>query len=110
MLVHVDDFAVTYSSRALYDKVFGKMKERFIIADYGGEPISRFVGICVERDVGDGSYKLHQKPYIEELLDRLGLRGESHAQSPERGGTKAKLGPGQGEPSEAEKEFMLSVP
>ena len=48
ILVHVDDFAVTYNDRALYDRIFAVMKGRFRITDYGGGEISRFVGICVD--------------------------------------------------------------
>ena len=109
ILVHVDDFAVTFNDQKLYDEVFGEMKKRFKITDYGGGPITRFVGICVERTV-EGHYRLHQQPYLEEVLARLGLEDIKHAKSPERGGTKAKLVPLQAELTGREREFMDTVP
>jgi len=109
ILVHVDDFAVTYNDRALYDRIFAAMKDRFRITDYGGGEISRFVGICVDRTV-EGFYRLHQQPYLEEVIARLGLDDAKHARSPERGGTKAKLKPLDNELTPAEKEFMDAVP
>ena len=109
ILVHVDDFAVTLNDRALYDKIFAHMQARFRITDYGGAVISRFVGICVER-TAEGYYRLHQEPYLEQVLARLGLEDIKHAASPERGGTKAKLQPLAAELTPPEQEFMAAVP
>jgi hypothetical protein len=72
VLAHVDDLAVVFNDRKLYDKVFAAMQAKFKITDYGGAPISRFVGICVDR-TDEGYYRLHQKPYIEEILQRLDM-------------------------------------
>ena len=68
------------------------MKGRFRITDCGGGEISRFVGICVDRTV-EGFYRLHQQPYLDEVIVRLGLDDAKHARYPERGGSKAKLKP-----------------
>jgi len=72
ILVHVDDFACTFNDRALYDRIYAVMQERFVITDYGGGDITRFVGVCVEKTC-EGHYRLHQKPYIEQVLERLNL-------------------------------------
>jgi hypothetical protein len=107
ILVHVDDFAVFFNDRGLYDKVFRAMQQRFRITDYGGGPIRKFVGVCVER-TSAGFYRLHQKPYIEEILKRLGLDTAKHALSPERVGTAGKLRMRSLTPAEAE--YMQDVP
>ena len=107
VLYHVDDFAVTFTSEALYARVFAGMVDRFKITDYGGRPITKFLGVCVERD-DLGHIRLHQGPYIDELLDRLGLTNALPASSPLRPGSKERL---RAVPmSPAEKEFMSTVP
>ena len=107
VLAHVDDLAVVFNDRTLYDKVFAAMQAKFKITDYGGAPISRFVGVCVDR-TEEGYYRLHQKPYIEEILQRLGTTEAKHARSPERPGTAAKLQSRRLTPEEAE--YMQTVP
>lgn len=77
ILVHVDDFACTFNDRGIYDRVFAQMQAKFKITDYGGGPITRFVGVCVER-TPEGHYRLHQSPYITQVLDRLGLTDCKH--------------------------------
>ena len=109
ILVHVDDFACTFNDRALYDRIYAAMQARFVITDYGGGDITRFVGVCVEK-TSEGHYRLHQKPYIEQVLERLNLADIKHASSPERAGTEARLTPYEGELGAAEREFMTSVP
>ena len=84
------------------------MQQRFKITDYDGAPIRRFLGVCVERTV-EGHYRLHQRPYILELLERLDLQSVKHAASPERVGSKAKLREVDNL-SPADREFMASVP
>ena len=107
VLCHVDDFAVTFTSEALYARVVAGMVDRFKITDYGGRPITKFLGVCVERD-DLGHIRLHQGPYIDELLDRLGLTNALPASSPLRPGSKERL---RAVPmSPAEKEFMSTVP
>lgn len=109
VLVHVDDFACTFNDRRLYDDIFAQMQGRFKITDYGGGPITRFIGVCVER-TDEGHYRLHQKQYIDQILSRLRLSGVRHAASPERGGTASKLRPQVGPLSVAEAEFMKRIP
>ena len=108
MLVHVDDIAVTYNDRGLYDKVFATFAKEFKVTDYGARPIRKFLGVCVEKQP-DGSYRLHQRPYIEELLGRLNVREGQTAKSPEKPGTKAKLRPVT-EWRPGEERFMSEVP
>ena len=86
ILVHVDNFACTFNDRALYDRIYAAMQERFVITDYGGGDITRFVGVCVEKTC-EGHYRLHQKPYIEQVLQRLNLSDIRHASLPGRSGT-----------------------
>ena len=107
VLCHVDDFAVTFTSQSLYDRVFSGMVDRFKLTDYEGEPLSKFLGICMERDDA-GRIRLHQGPYIDELLDRLGMAEAQPARSPERPGSKNRLRPT--EMTAAERDFMATVP
>ena len=107
VLCHVDDFCCVYNDGALYKRIFAAMQAQFKITDYGGGPLSRFIGVCVERTT-EGHYRLHQRPYIEELLERLGLEDGRHARTPERSGTAAKLRTR--DLTTAEKEYMSSVP
>ena len=109
VLVHVDDFACTFNDKRLYDRVFAAMQNRFKITDYGGGPITKFIGICVEK-TAEGYYRLHQEPYIDAVLERLGLEKVRHAASPERGGTAAKLQPQRGQMSPAETAYMQGKP
>ena len=53
-------------------------------------------------------YRLHQRPYIEEILQRLNVEGAKHARSPERPGTAAKLRSRALLPEE--QDYMQSVP
>lgn len=109
ILTHVDDFAVTFNDRGLYDRVFAYMSSIFKITDYGGAAISHYVGIAVRRRI-DGAYELSQTGYIDEVLDRLGLANGAQAQSPEATGSGAKLRPLDSPLSPAEAAFMASVP
>ena len=81
MALHVDDAAVFSNSRELYDDVFKGMLRIFKIRD---DPLEHFLGVVVSR-APDGAFLLSQKPYIEELLVRLGLEDSPTALSPSRG-------------------------
>jgi hypothetical protein len=88
LLVHVDDFAVTYNSVSLYSRIFSALQQDFKINDEG--PLDLFLGLAVVRDI-HGVYSLHQQAYIEELLERLGLDTAPLANSPMLGGSSGKL-------------------
>jgi len=90
VLVHVDDFAVTFSDRWLHDEIFGKMAEIFDIKNLG--ELRHFLGIAVQR-CEDGSFRLSQEAYIDTILERVGMTGCQPALTPEAPGTKAKLVP-----------------
>ena len=51
---------------------------------------------------------MHQKPYIEEILQRLDMTEVKHARNPERPGTAAKLQSRRLTAEEAE--YMQTVP
>ena len=90
LLIHVDDFAITYNDRALYDEVYKAMQAEFKITDFGGGALERFLGVEVEHS-DDHSIRLHQGPYLDELFARLNITGS--AQSPEAAGSKRRLRP-----------------
>ena len=90
VLIHVDDFAITYNDRALYDEVFATMQSQFKMTDFGGGNLERFLGIEIEHDT-DSAIRLHQEPYLAELFSRLHVEGT--ARSPEAAGSKRRLRP-----------------
>jgi peptidyl-tRNA hydrolase len=91
ILVHVDDFACTYTDVGLYERVLAEMTATFVGGFKDMGELSYFLGIAVERQ-DDGTFRLHQQAYIEELLDRLaGQVPLLGAASPEASGTAGKL-------------------
>src|SRR5215208_2759054 len=50
-------------------------------------PVRRLLGICVKYDHAGKAIKLHQKPYIEELLRRYGMETCSPVATPMQPGT-----------------------
>jgi hypothetical protein len=103
LLVHVDDFAITYNDRALYDQIFAAMKKEFQIKDFGGGELERFLGIEIEHNA-DSSIRLHQGPYLDDLFSRLHVDGT--ARSPEAAGSKRRLRPAQLPLSESDARLM----
>jgi hypothetical protein len=106
MALHVDDAAVFSNSRELYDDVFKGMLRIFKIRD---DPLEHFLGVVVSR-APDGAFLLSQKPYIEELLVRLGLEDSPTALSPSRGGKAGRLTKEMSPRNQAERNTMASVP
>jgi hypothetical protein len=103
LLVHVDDFAITYNDRKLYDEVFAAMQLQFKMTDFGGGELERFLGIEIER-AADSAVRLHQGPYLDELFSRLQVQGT--ARSPEAAGSKRRLRPAPLPLSEADARLM----
>ena len=81
-----------YTDQGLYDKVFGAMCARLIGGFKDMGPLRHFLGITVEERPA-GGFRIHQRSYIEELLQRLGFEDLAPAATPERSGTPAKLRP-----------------
>ena len=106
LLVHVDDFCVTYKGTGLYTELLAHMQSVFKLTP---GPLEHFLGIVVERSA-DGVFSLHQQGYIESLLDRLGLSRLPGVTTPMLGGTAAKLLPLTGPLTQSEAVFMRSVP
>jgi len=106
MALHVDDAAVFSNSRELYDDVFKGMLRIFKIRD---DPLEHVLGVVVSR-APDGAFLLSQKPYIEELLVRLGLEDSPTALSPSRGGKAGRLTKEMSPRNQAERDAMASVP
>ena len=106
LLVHVDDFCVTYNDSSLYADLLAHMKATFLLTP---APLEHFLGIVIERD-DDGVFAIHQQGYIESLLGRLGLTDMAGADTPMRGGTDAKLLPLSGPLTQEEAYFMRSCP
>ena len=106
LLVHVDDFAVTFNDEALYNEVFGAVRRD---VDMNESPMDNFLGIGVVQ-LPEGGYGLHQEGYIEQTLERMGMSACQLQQSPEAPGSKAKLTPLTGPLDAEEAAFMRSVP
>jgi hypothetical protein len=65
------------------DNIKKKLSTLYDMTDLG--PVKRFLGICVERD--GNTVKIHQKPYIDNLLQRYGMQDCSPVATPMQPGT-----------------------
>ncbi len=93
-------------ARSTLNDVFKGMLRIFKIRD---DPLEHFLGVVVSR-APDGAFLLSQKPYIEELLVRLGLEDSPTALSPSRGGKAGRLTKEMSPRNQAERNTMASVP
>jgi hypothetical protein len=105
-LWHVDDAAVFSNSQSLYDDVFKSVQEVF---DISKDPLEHFLGIVINhRD--DGAFELSQAPYLDTLLERIGLASTGTANSPEASGRKGKLTRAMSPQTPADQAIMDAIP
>ena len=67
--VFVDDILITGNWTERIEKLKLDLGSRFTMKDLG--EVYQCLGFIVERDYNKGTLKLHQKPYIEKLLERF---------------------------------------
>lgn len=69
--VHVDDQAIASNSRKELDDFKTRLNQRFECKDQG--ELSFFLGISIRRDRSNRKLYLHQRHYIDELLQRFDM-------------------------------------
>ncbi|KFD63722.1 hypothetical protein M514_24075 [Trichuris suis] len=70
VLLYVDDLLVAGESEAITRNVGAQLNKHFITKDLG--KVSNYLGIQIERKE-DGTFLLHQRCKIEQLLEKLGM-------------------------------------
>jgi hypothetical protein len=71
VIIYVDDIIMLSSDKAMMQGLKHKLQEEFDIKDLG--EVHFFLGVHIERDRAARTITLHQKNYIEEVLERFGM-------------------------------------
>lgn len=69
--VHVNDMGIYASSPQVMTQIKGELTCKFETTFLG--PIARIVGFEIERDRSRGTLKIHQQPYLLNVLERFGM-------------------------------------
>jgi hypothetical protein len=103
--LYVDDCLVAYHEDSEISEILAKLKARYAIKDLG-EP-QQILGLQIER-TRDGSVKLHQEQYIENMLKSFGMEDCNPVPIPHAPGVhlSKELCPS----NEEERKFMQSKP
>ncbi|GJP67621.1 hypothetical protein CLOP_g24418 [Closterium sp. NIES-67] len=72
LLVYVDDILLFSASTALLDSAEQMLEMQFKCSKMG--EVKYYLGMHVERDVGKGVLRLHQRKYCEGLAEKYGLQ------------------------------------
>jgi hypothetical protein len=80
LILHVDDMAVAAASYEIIEMVMQPLMDRFKMK-VEKEP-SRFVYFEIERNMEEGWLKLHQRAYIEKMLERFGFQNMKAVTTP----------------------------
>ena len=105
LLWHVDDACVVSTSPELYNEVFTAMQSEYEIRQ---DPLEHFLGVVI-RHRRDGAFELSQAPYLDTLVEKLGIPLRP-ATSPAAAGSKAKLSKLMEPATEEERSRMEGVP
>ena len=106
LLVHVDDFAVSYLGDDLYAELLAHMQDTFKLTP---QELHHFLGMAIDSEEG-GAYTIHQGAYIDTLLERLGLGSAPPASTPMLAGSSGKLTSQKGPVAPDVQDFMSTVP
>ena len=89
VVIYVDDLLIIGSNKEKIRDLKKRLGERFDIKDLG--PATCFLGIQIERNREAGTLILHQKDYIEKLLEKFGQKDAIPISTPmEKGGIPYK--------------------
>ena len=105
LLWHVDDACVVSTSLRLYDEVFAAMQAEYEIRE---DPLEHFLGVVI-RQRSDGGFELSQAPYLDALVEKLGISSRT-ATSPALAGSKSKLSKAMEPSTEEERKRMADLP
>lgn len=104
LLLYVDDMVLAAKTSVLLHAIISKLKTAFAIKDMG--PVSYFLGVDV-RQTADGFF-LSQAQYVDDILDRAGMRNCKPVTTP--ADTKPKQSTLDGKPVHAsEASFFQSI-
>ena len=81
VLVYVDDCVVASKAVALVEELESQIQERFD-AHVLGNP-QDYCGISIERNLEEGTIRLHQQNYVKQLLETWGMDGCTPVQNPQ---------------------------
>lgn len=71
VLIYVDDLIMLASDKSRMQELKHRLQEEFDIKDLGEAHF--FIGVHIERDRAARTITLHQRNYIEEVLERFGM-------------------------------------
>jgi hypothetical protein len=77
--VHVDDVGLHAETREVADFVIDSLSSYFSMKD--PEPLGQYLGMDIEKQE-DGSYLVHQRAYIERMLERYNMENANCAPTP----------------------------
>lgn len=80
LLIYVDDILIAAKNLEKLEKVKRLIRKKFKINDLGN--VTNVLGIHVERDGNIGNIKLSQRKYIEETLEKFGMKDCKPAYTP----------------------------
>ena len=79
LAIHVDDGLIAYNNKKELQVILDKLHKKYRLKDLG-QP-SKFLGCHIKQEP-DGTIKLHQKLYIEEIAQRFGMINSNPTQTP----------------------------
>ena len=75
LLMYVDDNIIISNDRECLDAFKKDMHDKFKIVDKG--PIATYLGVQIERDRVNGTLKLHQEGYLNEILGAMSIKSDN---------------------------------
>ena len=84
MAVYVDDMIIAGRTPALVQKTIADLKGHFQVKELG--PVKWVLGISVDRDFEGGVTTIHQKKYINDMVNRFGQQDAAPVGLPYAGG------------------------
>ena len=75
LLMYVDDNIIISNNRTVLNKFKQDMHDKFKIVDKG--PIQTYLGVQIERDRVNGTLKMHQEGYLNEVLAAMSIKKDN---------------------------------
>ena len=79
LLLYVDDILITSKSRSAIDKLKKDLSSEFKMKDLGES--KKVLGMKIERDRRSGKISLTQKGYLQKVLQRFNIDGDTKSVS-----------------------------
>jgi hypothetical protein len=88
LIVYVDDLGIFTNSLPGLERTKNELKKLFEMTDLG--PITKILGLKVDRDRENGTLKLSQGPYIDKILERFKMQDAHPVNTPIAPNTKLR--------------------